>query len=172
MNLSSMVVSRDWQEVSLLECILGGLHIRVEVEPELERAHKKLQKAKIDALIVDCDLAGCTRFLQQVQHKKIATSVPLLIASGSASKHHLENTGASFVFKKPISVEQAVHTLSSARNLIMGGRLRYHRETVNVPATLTRRGKGRAEIRLLNLSRGGIGVSLPGEIFVQGPVRI
>ena len=58
MTLSSMVVSRDFQEVSVLECILGGLHIGVEVESEPERARAKLAKSKIDALIIDCDLCG------------------------------------------------------------------------------------------------------------------
>ena len=58
MTLSSMVVSRDWAEVSVLECILGGLHIGVDVEPEPARARAKLAKSKIDALIVDCDLDG------------------------------------------------------------------------------------------------------------------
>ena len=38
MTLSSMVVSRDWQEVSVLECILGGLHMDVAVEQEPQRA--------------------------------------------------------------------------------------------------------------------------------------
>jgi hypothetical protein len=38
MTLSSMVVSRDWQEVSVLECILGGLHMDVAVESEPQRA--------------------------------------------------------------------------------------------------------------------------------------
>ncbi len=46
MTLSSMVVSRDLQEVSVLECILGGLHIGVDVESEPERARVKLAKSK------------------------------------------------------------------------------------------------------------------------------
>ena len=58
MTLSSMVVSRDWQEVSVLECILGGLQMDVEVENEPQRALSRLAKSKIDALIVDCDLNG------------------------------------------------------------------------------------------------------------------
>jgi len=48
MTLSSLVVSRDWQEISVLECILGGLRIDVDVEPEPERAQSKLAKSKID----------------------------------------------------------------------------------------------------------------------------
>ena len=58
MTLSSMVVSRDWQEVSVLECILGGLHMDVAVESEPQRALSRLTNSKVDALIVDCDLNG------------------------------------------------------------------------------------------------------------------
>ena len=67
MTLSSMVVSRDWQEVSVLECILGGLHMDVSVENEPQRAMARLSKSKIDALIVDCDLNGSSQFLRELQ---------------------------------------------------------------------------------------------------------
>ena len=62
-----MVVSRDWQEVSVLECILGGLQIDVDVESKPERAQAKLAKTKVDALIVDCDLSGTDRFLRNLE---------------------------------------------------------------------------------------------------------
>ena len=58
MTLSSMVVSRDWQEVSVLECILGGLHMDVTLENEPQRALIRLSKSKVDALIVDRGLTG------------------------------------------------------------------------------------------------------------------
>jgi hypothetical protein len=53
MTLSAMVVSKDWPEISVLECIMGGLHIGVNVETNPENARLKLAKSKIDALIVD-----------------------------------------------------------------------------------------------------------------------
>ena len=62
-----MVVSRDWQEVSVLECILGGLQMDVAVENEPQRALARLAKSKIDALIVDCDLNGSSQFLRELQ---------------------------------------------------------------------------------------------------------
>jgi len=71
MTLSSMVVSRDWQEVSVLECILGGLQIDVDVESQPERAQEKLNKSKVDALIVDCDLSGTDRFLRNLRRTSI-----------------------------------------------------------------------------------------------------
>jgi len=172
MTLSSMVVSRDFQEISVLECILGGLHIGVDVESEPERARTKLAKSKIDALIIDCDLFGASGFLEALQDGTIRNAVPLIIVSGSAGRKHLESKGASFVFEKPISVEAAVHTLSAARNMILDERLRYHRATLDVPVSLTGAAKSRQRAHLLNLSQGGIGVRLQKPQHTAGTVIV
>jgi hypothetical protein len=182
MTLSSMVVSRDFQEVSVLECILGGLHIGVDVESEPQRALAKLAKSKIDALIIDCDLCGASSFLKGLQDGSIRNAVPLIIVSGSGGRKHLESQGASFVFEKPISVEQAVHTLSAARNMILDERLRYHRATLDVPVSLTPgtltsekktgASKTRQRAHLLNLSQGGIGVRLQKPQHTTGRVNV
>src|ERR1700722_812596 len=138
MTLSSMVVSRDWQEVSVLECILGGLHMDVAVETEPQRALSRLSKSKVDALIVDCDLNGTGQFFRELQRDvPRASTVPLVIMGALHGRRGMEETGAMFAFEKPISVEQAVHTLSAARNMILDGRLRYHRETLDVPVSLS-----------------------------------
>ena len=172
MTLSSMVLSRDFQEISVLECILGGLHIGVDVESEPDRARTKLAKSKIDALIIDCDLCGASSFLQGLQDGTIRNAVPLIIVSGSAGRKQLESKGASFVFEKPISVEQAVHTLSAARNMILDERLRYHRATLDVPVSLIGASKIRQRAHLQNLSQGGIGVRLQKPQQAAGRVKV
>ena len=55
----------------------------------------------------------------------------------------LDATGALFAFEKPISVEQAVRTLTAARSLILDGRLRYHREGLEVPVSVKKLGAAR-----------------------------
>lgn len=166
-----MVVSRDWQEVGVLECILGGLHIGVEVESEPERAHAKLAKAKIDALIVDCDLSGAAGFLRDLRQQPIPNAVPLVIVSGSSGRSALESMGATFVFEKPISVEQAVHTLSAARNMILDGRLRYHRHSLEIPVTLSCNAKTQLEAVVTNLSQGGLGIQTKSPLPAS-PIRL
>ena len=157
MTLSSMVVSRDWQEVSVLECILGSLHMDVAVEHEPQRALARITKSKIDALIVDCDLNGSSQFLQELPRvEKRSNTVPLVIMGGPQCKRSLDDTGALFAFAKPISVEQAVRTLSAARSMILDGRLRYHREGLEVPVLMNFRGKKHAEGQLVNVSQGGM----------------
>ena len=157
MTLSSMVVSRDWQEVSVLECILGGLQMDVAVEKEPQRALTRLAKSKIDALIVDCDLNGSSQFLRELQSAdRQPSAIPLVIMGGKQSQSSLDQSGALFAFEKPISVEQAVRTLSAARNLILDGRLRYHRTGLEVPVSLSCKGRKATDAYLVNLSQGGM----------------
>jgi len=152
-----MVVSRDWQEVSVLECILGGLQMDVSVENEPQRALARLSKSKIDALIVDCDLNGSFQFLRELRRRdKNPTTVPLVIMGAPQHQHSLDETGALFAFEKPISVEQAVRTLSAARTMILDGRLRYHRAGLEVPVSVNCRGRKSLEACLINVSQGGM----------------
>jgi CheY-like chemotaxis protein len=161
MTLSSMVVSRDWQEVSVLECILGSLHMDVAVESEPQRALERITKSKIDALIVDCDLNGTGQFFRELQREAPrANTVPLVIMGRAQGRPDMEGTGAMFAFDKPISVEQAVRTLSAARNMILDGRLRYHRAGLEVEVTLSGRRQKRVGAQLINLSQGGLQVRL------------
>jgi hypothetical protein len=173
MALTSMVVSRDWQEVSVLECILGGLHIDCDVEPRPERAQEKLAQRKVDALIVDCDLHGTDQFLHNLQaNAQFPLSVPLVVMSGPRERREIDATGALFSFEKPISVEQAVRTLSAARNLILDGRLRYHRQVVETSVALAWGKQKKAQGALVNLSQGGIGVHLEKDLNVRQPLHI
>ena len=157
MTLSSMVLSRDWQEVSVLECVLGGLQIDVAVENEPQRALERLGKSKIDAVIVDCDLNGSSQFLRELQlSSKRENSVPLVIMGTPQSRPSLDATGALFAFEKPISVEQAVRTLSAARTMILDGRLRYQRAGAELPVWLKCKGCKAVQAFLLNISQGGM----------------
>jgi hypothetical protein len=158
MELSSMLVSRDYQEISVLECILGGLHISVDVETQPERARVKLSRSKVDALIVDSDLAGTATLLHDLQGDGW-NSVPLVIMSSArALEERFPNrTSPALRFEKPISVEQAVRVLSSARSQILDGRLRYHRHAVDAEV-LVIAANTQVRANISNLSQGGLGI--------------
>lgn len=157
MTLSSMVVSRDGQEISVLECILGGLHMDVSVEAEPQKALERLSHSKIDALIVDCDLDGSSLLLDQLQTSgRTFNTVPLVIMGKRQHMADLGRAGAMFAFEKPISVEQAVRTLSAARCMILDGRLRYHRIGLEAPISLRAKDRTIAHAQLVNLSQGGM----------------
>jgi len=172
MTLSSMVVSRDWQEVSVLECILGGLHMDVAVEQEPQRAMSRLSRSKVDALIVDCDLNGSAQFLYELQQSERQLNTVPLVIMGTPSSQTVEATGALFAFKKPISVEQAVRTLSAARNMILDGRLRYHRAGLEVPVSLNCNRHSPIEAHLINVSQGGLQVHSDSPVEMTRPFQV
>jgi CheY-like chemotaxis protein len=145
----------------------------VAVEQEPQRALAKLSKSKIDALIVDCDLNGSNNFLRELQRdQRRANTVPLVIMSAPSSQNDLDATGALFAFEKPISVEQAVRTLSAARNLILDGRLRYHRAGLEVPVTLSGNRNARVEAHLINISQGGLQIYTDDAVETTQPLRV
>ena len=172
MTLSSLVVSRDWQEVSVLECILGALHMDVVIETDLQLAMIRLTKSKIDALIVDCDLHGSAQFLNDLQSRERPATVPLVIMGRPQANPSPEDTDASFTFQKPVSVEEAVRTLSAARNTILDGRLRYHRAGLKVPVLVNSKGRKQADARLVNLSQGGMRIYTDDAVDATRPLQV
>lgn len=173
MTLESMVVSRDWQEVSVLECILSSLHIGVKVESNAQSARSRFFRSKVDALIVDRDMVGSERFLESVRTSRSDNgTVPVVLLSGSPERHDLPVSGATFYFEKPVSVEQAVKTLSAARNLMLHGRLRYHRAALDLPVSLNFGIEPSVKVQLINLSQGGMGIRTPCPLPGVGAVKI
>lgn len=171
MPLTALILSRDSQEVSVFECILSSLRIDVETETDPSLAWIRLKKSKVDAVIVDYDLQGAEGFMRKLHATEDQEAIPVLIASGSADCSRLEALGAEFAAQKPTSVEQAVHTLSAARNLILRGRLRYHRHTLDTPVSITRTTE-QFNAHLLNLSQGGIRVRLREPQTLRGNIGI
>jgi CheY-like chemotaxis protein len=172
MTLSSMVVSRDWQEASVLERILGALHMDVAVERGPQQALARFRKEKIDALIVDCDLEGSAQLLHQLRRaERRAPAAPLVILRGPRS-HNLRQSAALCALEKPVSVEEAVHALSAARNVILDGRLRYHRAGLDVPVSLNCRNHKREEAHLVNLSQGGMRIHTEDPVEASKLLRV
>jgi hypothetical protein len=173
MPLSSMVVSRDWQETSVLECILGSLQIDVMIEQEPQRAMSRLSKSKVDTLIVDCDLHGSAQLLRELPGlARTANAFALVLMGASGNVGDLEQTGASFAFEKPISVEQAITTLSAARNLIVDRRVQRPRAGVQLPVGVSIKGQKTAEAQSLDLSQGGMRIRAESALDVASRIEI
>ena len=172
MTLSSIVLSRDWQEVSVLECILGGLQIDVAIEKEPQKALERLGKSKVDALIVDCDLNGSSQFLRELQNSdKHQSPVPLVIMGGQRRTPSLDATAHSSPLK-PISVEQAVRTFTAARSKTTDGRLRYHRAGLDLPVFVKSKGRKVTKADLVNISQGGMLIHTENPVDTSNSLQI
>jgi len=132
---------------------------------EPQRALARLNKSKIDALIVDCDLNGSSQFLRELQSAENPKDRP----PGNHGRPTLQSESGrdrrAVCLREPISVEQAVRTLSAARSMILDGRLRYHRAGLEVPVSLNCKGRKPKDAYLVNVSQGGM------QIHTNDPVE-
>lgn len=173
MTLESIVVSEDWQTIGVLSTVLNNLHISMAVDPDPEMAQRRLSRAKFDAVIVDCDVAGGKDLLASLRNSDAAkTIVPMAITAGQVSLPELSGWGTRFVFAKPVSLEQAVRTLSAARNLMLHGRLRYFRQPLENPVVITFSDHRRVDATLTNLSHGGAAIRSLKPLTANLPVRV
>jgi len=62
--------------------------------------------------------------------------------------------------------------LSAARNLILEGRLRYHRHALGVPVALSCGARKRLQAELVNLSQGGIGIHAEKELEPADAIQV
>ena len=174
MPLASLVLSRDSQEVAVCQSVLGSLRIDVEIGADPVAAWVSLNKSKFDAVIVDCDLEGADGFLGNLHGMADPGARPVILVTGSGERSRLDAAGGEFVLQKPISVEQAVHTFSAARNLILKARLQYHRQNMDAPISITDTNNANSQIQanLLNLSQKGIRVRMEHPRPLAGEVAI
>ncbi len=173
MTLESIVVSDDWQTIGVLSTVLNNLHISMAVDADPEMAQRRLSRAKFDAVIVDCEVPGGKDLLASLRHTETAKSVvPMAVTAGQVSLPELSSWGTRFVFAKPVSLEQAVRTLSAARNLMLHGRLRYFRQPLQNPVTLTFTDHRRVDAVITNLSHGGAAIRCGRALTPNLAVRV
>jgi len=166
MTLESLVVSRDWQEVSVLECILGSMQIGVDVENDPEEARRKLTHTKIDAVIIDCDDlpngVDLLRSLRQTQSN--AKSVAFAVVNGKTTTHDAFQLGANFVLQKPLSPLHAARCFNAALNFMVRERCRYFRHPVEIPLRIVLPHNQELTATSTNLSEGGMAIRILGKL--------
>jgi len=80
---------------------LGSMQIGVDVESEPEEARRKLTHSKIDAVIVDYDLAGADALVKKLEPmRRGEDAIPLVLMSGPMHHDKLRRNGADFFFEK------------------------------------------------------------------------
>ena len=56
--------------------------------------------------------------------------------------------------------------------MMLTGRLRYYRQTLDIPVSLTFDTRTKVNVQLTNVSRGGIGVRVRRSIDISGPIKV
>jgi len=157
MPLESLLLSRDTDVIQILQQTLSKLSIDVEVCRGAKSGTEILFAEKFDAVIVDCDdLQDGLGVLKELRKSPSnRTSIAFAILNGTTTTHQAFELGATFVMQKPLTSLSAMRCLSAGLGLMVRGRRRYFRYTVELEVNLRFEHNRELLARTTNISEGG-----------------
>src|SRR5215472_17239765 len=120
MALRCFLFSSDEETVADLRQILEGLGVDAEACPDAIKAAEKITNQNFQIVIIDWDQLPEAGALLNTARERKASERPLTLAlvSNDASAPQALQAGANSLLRKPIQINQARETLTTARDLL------------------------------------------------------
>jgi DNA-binding response OmpR family regulator len=158
-----LLVSNDPVTVQQLTEATHQLALYPEVCLEVPTALRLLNIQKFEAVIVDLLLGESAHaILEELRISRSNRTVVIFTISGShAGSAGAFRAGSSFVLERPLSMASITRMLRAAYGLIVRERRRYFRCPVAVPADVRRAALNDIRCQALNISEGGMAMTVP-----------
>jgi DNA-binding response OmpR family regulator len=172
--LRALLFSSDVQVIATLSHLIDGQGIRVDVAMDPSSARDKLARSKFEALVIDFRLKNEAMGLLNHLHrmKSHEQAVVLGILESENDTLGAFRAGANFVLLRPLSPTAIVRTLKAAHPLMVRERRRCFRSPLQVPVHICTRSGKELVATSLNISEGGISVTLPTGLPIGQTVQI
>ena len=169
-----LLVSSDSATVQQLTEAMHQLALYPEVCLEVPAALRLLNSHKFEAVIVDLLVGESAHaILEEVRISRSNRTVVVFTISGShAGSAGAFKAGSSFVLERPLSMASITRMLKAAYGLIVRERRRYFRCPVSVPADICRAALNDVRCQTLNISEGGIAMTVPAPLKSGLMVRV
>lgn len=163
MGLKSLLLCSDEKIVRVLRRVLGDLDIEVELCPNSDAALRKLTRQRFEAIIADLADGGASDVLRSARSAPCnKQAVAVAIVEPNVGLKEVFEIGAHFVLYKPVSTERTKSSFRAARALMKSERRRNARVSVQIPVIMrSPEAGGNMKVTTLDLSEGGMAVSLP-----------
>ncbi len=174
MSLKSLVLCSDDKIVRVLRRVLGDLDIDLDLCTTADGALRKLTRQRFEAIIVDCAADGASDVLSSSRSAPCNKhAVAVAIVDPLIGLKAVFALGAHFVLYKPVSTERAKSSFRAARALMKSERRRNARVAVQIPVVVrTSAAGGNMQVTTIDLSEGGMAVSLPNRRRPTNPLQI
>jgi c-di-GMP-binding flagellar brake protein YcgR len=174
MTLKSLVVCTDEKIIRVLRRVLGDLEIDIELCTNSESALRKLTRQRFEAIIVDCGTDGAPEVLKSARSAPCnKQAVAVAIVDPAIGLRAVFGLGAHFVLYKPVSSERAKSSFRAARALMKSERRRNVRVPVQISVVVRSAGVGgNIKVETVDLSEGGMAVSIPSGRRPSNPLQI
>jgi DNA-binding response OmpR family regulator len=174
MSLQSLLFCTDEKIVRVLRRVLSDLEINAEHCTTTDETVRKLTRNRYEAVIVDCaDPEAAEQILRSARSAPCnKRAIAVAIIDGTTAVRSAFELGAHFVLYKPISSERAKASFRAARALMKRERRRNSRIAVEIPVTLIfDNGSGQHRSTTIDLSEGGIALTISKRLKVSGSIR-
>lgn len=174
MSLKSLVLCSDEKIVRVLRRVLGDLDIAVDYCSNADAALRKLTRQRFEAIVVDCADDGASDVLRSSRNAPCnKQAVAVAIVEPIIGLKAVFGIGAHFVLYKPVTSERAKSSFRAARALMKSERRRNTRVAVQIPVVVRSAGVGgNIKVTTIDLSEGGMAVTMPGGRRPTNPLQI
>jgi hypothetical protein len=169
----ALLVSADPATTQQFSLALRELSMSPEACQDVASAGLLLKNRKFDAVIVDLQLGEQSALIFDEVRLSSAnrTAVTFGISDNEAERIGFEKK-AGFVFKRPLSAKSIRNTLRPAYGLILRERRRYFRCAVSIPVIIRRESLPEVWCNSVNISEGGMALSMPVPLVAGEIVRL
>jgi CheY-like chemotaxis protein len=161
LEMNALILCQDPQFLGMTSRVLKQLGATT-ASGDPDAAESFLAAQKYDAVVVDWqaihDVAGFLGSVRKSTHNQ--DCVLVAIVRDLLDLRQAFAAGVHFLIHKPVTMKQAESCLRAAHSTFMARRRRYHREPVQISASISSRTLSLANVNIMNLSEGGAGLSL------------
>jgi len=174
MAMSSLILSRDANAISLLRRVLGDSGILIETCTGSLQFKELVSARKFDAVFVDCDdVDGAPATFKEMRAlPSNRKTIGFAIVNGVTTLQQAFEMGANFVLDKPLVADRIARSLRAAQGLMANERRRYYRHPVSTPIHITLGTETHEHMATtVNVSEGGLAVALKAMSNPGMPLR-
>ena len=170
-RLDGLLFSSDPQTVRIMSQILDSFAIQTEVCTDVGAALDAVTHRRLDAVIVDWNVANDpTRVVRSTRKSSPNSNSTIVAMVDVGSETHALLVGANFMIYKPVDLEHASRCMRAAYGTMLQERRRAARVSVDIPVSARVSDLGVVEARISDVSIGGLALQCTQPLQVDREV--
>ena len=172
-RLDGLLLSSDTQVLRVMDQILSSFAIKTEVCTEVGPALDAVTHRRLDAVIVDWNIANDPSRVVRSARKSSPNSNSTIVAMVDVgSETHALLVGAHFMIYKPVDLDHASRCMRAAYGTMLQERRRAARVSVDIPVKARVSELGILDARLSDLSIGGLALQCEQPLQIDREVSL
>jgi len=172
-RLDGLLFSSDAQLLGVMNQILDRFAIRTEVCTEIGSALEAVTHRRLDAVIVDWNLANDpTRIVRSARKSSPNSNSTIVAVVDAGSETHALLVGANFMIYKPVDLDNANRCMRAAYGTMLQERRRTARVSVDIPVIARVSEAGTIEARISDLSVGGLALQCGRQLEIDREISL